>query len=198
MYFKDLLGSIGKVEYFILVLDFLPSSATWLLMPKKALLWINQSINQYFSSKLILSCNYCLCNTPLHVYVVILLGRKMVRNTFLLLFCFLQVIFCQQLTLRYLLLVNNFFENPRLWQEKKGPDSKDLWVLPMLRCVKQREKGKREKDSKLCIFQATKSVVEKEAIGMTVAMVQGSLAVTPLAMLSRYRGAHLIWLQIKW
>ena len=138
MYFKDLLGSIGKVEYFILVLDFLPSSATWLLMPKKALLWINQSINQYFSSKLILSCNYCLCNTPLHVYVVILLERKMVRNTFLLLFCFLQVIFCQQLTLRYLLLVNNFFLRIHDYDKKKKVPIPRTYHLrsPRLLCVR--------------------------------------------------------------
>jgi len=35
------------------------------------------------------------------------------------------------------------------------------------------------------LYQATKAVLEKEAIGMTIAMIKQSLDVTDLAMLSR-------------
>ena len=35
-------------------------------------------------------------------------------------------------------------------------------------------------------FQATKSLLDKEAPGLVVAMISSSLKVTPMAMLSRY------------
>ena len=34
--------------------------------------------------------------------------------------------------------------------------------------------------------EATKAVINKEAPGLAVAMMQGSLAITPMAMLSRF------------
>lgn len=39
---------------------------------------------------------------------------------------------------------------------------------------------------RVCVsFQATKEVIEREAPGMSLAMLMGSLNVTPLGMLSR-------------
>lgn len=39
----------------------------------------------------------------------------------------------------------------------------------------------------MCLFpQATKAVLEREALGMAVAMLKGSLEITPLAMLTRF------------
>lgn len=38
---------------------------------------------------------------------------------------------------------------------------------------------------RLIVFQATKEVIEREAPGMALAMLMGSLNVTPLGMLSR-------------
>ena len=41
------------------------------------------------------------------------------------------------------------------------------------------------KNFKHIVFQATRSVLTKEAPGLTIAMISGSLAITKLAMLSR-------------
>ena len=40
-------------------------------------------------------------------------------------------------------------------------------------------------NTKHIVFQATRSVLTKEAPGLTIAMISGSLAITKLAMLSR-------------
>ena len=41
------------------------------------------------------------------------------------------------------------------------------------------------------LSQATREVIEREAPGLAVAMLMGSLTVTPLAMLSRYKSLPL-------
>ena len=49
----------------------------------------------------------------------------------------------------------------------------------------------------LLLLQATKAVIEKEAPGMSLAMLQGSLKITHMAMLSRYSNGCIVLMSKK-